>query len=136
MSAEKPEAERVDKWLWFARFGKTRAIAQKLVERGQVTLNGAKVKKVSSQVRVGDKVFVVLGTVKRSVTVLGLGEKRGPAEVAKLLYDEPAPKEKLTSETAALPLYKPMLIREKGAGRPTKKDRRALAKELGWDDEG
>ncbi len=133
MSTEKPAAERIDKWLWFARFGKTRAIAQKLVERGQVTLNGAKVKKVSASVRVGDKIVVVLGTVKRSVTILGLAERRGPADEAKLLYDEPASKEKLNSEHAALPLYKPMLIREKGAGRPTKKDRRALAKELGWD---
>jgi len=135
MSTEKPAAERIDKWLWFARFGKTRAIAQKLIERGQVTLNGAKVKKVSASVRVGDKIVVVLGTVKRSVTVLGLAERRGPADEARLLYDEPAPKEKLTSEHAALPLYKPMLIREKGAGRPTKKDRRSLAKELGWDDD-
>jgi ribosome-associated heat shock protein Hsp15 len=135
MTGDPVKAERIDKWLWFARFGKTRAIAQKLVERGQVSLNGAKVKKVSASVRVGDKVVVILGTVKRSVTVLGLGEKRGPAEEARLLYDEPLPKEKLASEHAALPLYKPMLLREKGAGRPTKKDRRDIARELGWDDD-
>jgi ribosome-associated heat shock protein Hsp15 len=135
MTGEPLRSERIDKWLWFARFGKTRAIAQKLVARGQVTLNGAKVRKVSTAVRVGDKVVVVLGTVKRSVTVLGLGEKRGPADEAKLLYDEPAPKEKLASEHAALPLYKPMLMREKGTGRPTKKDRRDIARELCWDDE-
>lgn len=132
---DKPAAERIDKWLWFARFGKTRAISQKLVERGQVTLNRAKVSKSSASVRVGDKVSVVLETVKRNVTVLALGERRGPPEEARLLYDEPAPREKLDSEKAALPLYKPMLIREKGAGRPTKKERRDISREFGWDDE-
>jgi ribosome-associated heat shock protein Hsp15 len=133
--SDKPAAERIDKWLWFARFGKTRAISQKLVERGQVTLNGAKVSKSSASVRVGDKISVVLETVKRHVTVLALGERRGPPEEARLLYDEPAPREKLNSENAALPLYKPMLIREKGAGRPTKKERRDISREFGWDDE-
>ena len=129
-------SERIDKWLWFARFGKTRAIAQKLVARGQVTLNGAKVKKTSSSVRIGDRITVVLGTVKRSITVLGLAERRGPAGEARLFYDEPVPVEKLSSENAALPLYKPMLTRERGAGRPTKKDRRDISKEMGgrWDE--
>ncbi len=135
MSSEKPACERIDKWLWYARFGKTRALAQKLIERGQVMLNDAKVKKTSASVRIGDRVVVVLGTIKRSVTVLELGERRGPAEEARLLYDEPVPKEKLNSENAALPLYKPMHVRERGAGRPTKKDRRDMAHEFGWDDE-
>lgn len=129
-------SERLDKWLWFARFGKTRAVAQKFIERGQVTINSNKISKVSAQVRVGDKVSVVLETVKRQVTVLALGERRGPAEEARLLYDEPAPKEKLGSEDAALPLYKPMLIREKGAGRPAKKDRRGMTRTFGWDEDG
>lgn len=135
MSTVKPASERIDKWLWFARFGKTRALAQKLIERGQVTLNGTKVQKPSASVRVGDFVSVVLGTVKRSVTVIELGTRRGPADEAQRLYHEPAPKEKLDSENAALPLYKPMLTRARGAGRPTKKDRRDIAREFGWDDE-
>ena len=136
-ASNKPAATRIDKWLSFARFGKTRAIAQKLIERGQVTINGAKVRKAGAAVRLGDNVAVILGTIKRSVTVRGLGEKRGPAEVARLLYDEAAPVEKLTSEDAALPLYKPFLVRARGSGRPTKKDRRSIAKELGgrWDEE-
>ncbi len=127
--------ERIDKWLWFARFGKTRGIAQKLIERGQVTLNGNKVAKAGAPVRVGDRITVVFETVKRQVTVLQLGDRRGPADEARLLYDEPEPREKLNSENAALPLYRPMLVREKGAGRPTKKERRALSQEFGWDDE-
>jgi len=137
VSAEKPAAERIDKWLWFARFGKTRAVAQKLIERGQVSINGVVVKKVSALVRKGDRIAVILETVKRNMTVRELGERRGPATEARLLYEEAAPKERLASEDAALPLYRPMLIREKGAGRPTKKDRRAIAKEFGgrWDEE-
>ena len=133
-----PALVRIDKWLWFARFGKTRSVAQKLIERGQVTINGAKVRKSGSPVRIGDQVAVVLGPVKRSVTVRDLGARRGSADEAKLLYDEPQPMEKLTSENAALPLYTPMLVRERGAGRPTKKDRRDLAKEFGdrWGEKG
>ncbi len=133
----KPAAVRIDKWLWFARFGKTRAVAQKLIERGQVTINGAKARKAGASVRVGDRIAVVLGTVKRSVVVCDLGERRGPAEAARRLYKEAVPVERLPSEEAALPLYKPMLIRPRGAGRPTKKDRRDIAKELGgrWDEE-
>ena len=122
----KPAAERIDKWLWFARFGKTRAVAQKLVTRGQVSINGRTVKKTSAAVRIGDKIGVILGAVKRNVTVCALGERRGPADEARRLYDEPAPLERLSSEHAALPVYKPMAIRDKGSGRPTKKDRRAI----------
>jgi ribosome-associated heat shock protein Hsp15 len=132
--APKP-TERIDKWLWFARFGKTRSVTQKLIERGQVTLNGNKVSKAGAPVRVGDHISVVFESVKRNVTVLQLGERRGPAEEARLLYDEPEPREKLNSENAALPLYRPMLMREKGAGRPTKKDRRDIGRTFGWDDE-
>ena len=137
VGAEKPDGLRIDKWLLFARFAKTRAIAQKLIERGRVAINGAKVRKAGALVRVGDSIVVVLGTIKRSVTVCGLGERRGPAEDARLLYNEAVPVEKLTSEDAALPLHKPMLVRARGAGRPTKKDRRSIAKELGgrWGEE-
>jgi len=129
------KAERIDKWLWYARFAKTRGLAQKLIERGQVTINGQKTAKASALVRAGDKVVVVLGPVQRKVTVKDTGERRGPAEEARLLYDEPEPVARLSSEDAALPLYKPMLIREKGAGRPTKKERRDIAQEFGWDDD-
>jgi ribosome-associated heat shock protein Hsp15 len=100
--------ERIDKWLWFARFGKTRAMAQKLIERGQVTLNGDTATKPSAAVRPGDRISIVLGTVRRHVIVRDIGERRGPAEEARTLYDESKPSEKLTSEEAAVPLYKPV----------------------------
>jgi ribosome-associated heat shock protein Hsp15 len=129
------KSERIDKWLWYARFAKTRGLAQKLIARGQVTINGQKAAKSSALVRAGDSVAVVQESVKRKLIVKDTGERRGPAEEARLLYDEPQPVERLVSEDAALPLYRPMLVREKGAGRPTKKDRRDLAQELGWNED-
>jgi ribosome-associated heat shock protein Hsp15 len=117
----------LDKWLWFARFCKTRALAQRLIERGQVTLNGAHIRKASALVRVADRLILTVGPLKRSIVVAALGVRRGPPAEARALYDEPNPPEKLPRDEAALPLRKPLLIRPKGAGRPTKKDRRAIA---------
>src|SRR5690606_24910347 len=98
---------RLDKWLWYARFAKTRALVQKLIERGSVTVNGAPVLKASTQVHVGDKIAVVLGPVRRTVTVRDTGERRGPAVEARALYEEPAPPERLSWEEAGLPLRPP-----------------------------
>jgi len=99
---------RIDKWLWFARFVKTRALAQKLIERDQVALNGAPVQKTSATVRAGDTLTVVVGHLRRTVVVRALGERRGPPAEARALYDEPAPPEALSWEEAALPLYRPV----------------------------
>lgn len=98
---------RLDKWLWQARFVKTRGLAQKLIERGQVRVNGAVAEKAGHAIRPGDKLAVVLGPVKRGVVVRGLGERRGPAEEARTLYEEPYGPERLSFEDAALPLYLP-----------------------------
>ncbi len=100
--------ERLDKWLWHARFVKTRGLAQKLIERGQVTVNGAVAAKAGHAVKPGDRLAVVLGPVKRHVVVCGLGERRGPAKEARSLYEEPKPAERLSAEEAALPLYRPI----------------------------
>ena len=117
---------RLDKWLCFARVCKTRAVAQKLIERGQVTLNGAKTRKASMAVRVNDKVVTVIGPVQRSLVVKDLGVRRGPATEARTLYDEPTPPQRLDRDARGLALHRPMFTRPKGAGRPTKKDRRAM----------
>lgn len=100
------EALRLDKWLWFARFAKTRGLVQKLIERGQVSVNGARVEKMSALVRPGDKVAVILGPVRRTVIVRDTGERRGPPTEARTLFDEPAPPERLSWEEAGLPLHK------------------------------
>jgi ribosome-associated heat shock protein Hsp15 len=99
---------RLDKWLWFARFCKSRALAQKLIERGQVKLNGGTVEKTSATVRPGDKLEMIFGPIKRRVVVLDLGERRGPAEEARALYEETAPPERLDALAAALPLRTPL----------------------------
>ncbi|MHB1204775.1 MAG: RNA-binding S4 domain-containing protein [Rhodospirillaceae bacterium] len=102
------DALRLDKWLWFARFCKSRALAQRMIDRGQVTLNGAAVEKTSTTVRPGDRLEIVLGPIKRRVRVRGLGERRGSAPEAQALYEETAPPERLHALEAALPLRTPL----------------------------
>lgn len=97
-------AIRLDKWLWFARFTKSRAEAQKLIERGQITLDGKIVGKVSTTAKIGAALVIVTGPVKHSVAVLALGTRRGPVAEAQGLYTRTAPRERLTWEDAALPL--------------------------------
>lgn len=132
MSADTPTATsiRLDKWLWFVRFCKSRALAQKLIERGQISINGQKAHKSSASVRVGDRLIAVLGPVKRTVVVKNIGARRGSASEAQALYDEPTPPERLHRDDQGVAAHKagPLLKREKGAGRPTKKDRRAIDK--------
>ncbi len=83
---------RVDKWLWFARFCKTRSQAQRLLEAGMITVNGKLVDK-SSAVAPGDEIIVPLGhgaeprSIRR-LRVIALGDKRGSASIARLLYEE------------------------------------------------
>jgi ribosome-associated heat shock protein Hsp15 len=82
---------RLDKWLWFARLAKTRSLAAKLCSNGLVTIGGAAVAKPGHLVRLGDVVTVEHGRAVRRVTVLALGNRRGPPAEARLLYAEPEP---------------------------------------------
>jgi ribosome-associated heat shock protein Hsp15 len=100
-------ALRLDKWLWFARFCKSRALAQRLIERGQVTLNGMVAEKTAAVVRSGDKLAVVIGATRRSVVVKDVTDHRGPAPEARALYEETAV-ERLAAVDAALPLRTPL----------------------------
>lgn len=109
---------RLDKWLWFARFVKTRGLAQDLCESGHVRLNGQSVSKASTPVKPGDELVLVLGPYRRFLRVLALGVRRGPAPEAQTLYEETAETERLTGFLSE--------FRPSGEGRPTKKDRRAL----------
>lgn len=104
---------RLDKWLWYARFGKTRGVVQKLIERGQVSLNGRVVDKMATAVHPGDVVAVVLGPVRRTVIVRDTGERRGPPSEARGLYDEPSPPERLSWEEAAPALHRAIPQRSK-----------------------
>jgi ribosome-associated heat shock protein Hsp15 len=79
---------RIDKWLWFARFCKSRSLAQQLIEGGEVSLNGRPVGKPGMAIKPGDEVVFPLGRGWRRVAVLALGTRRGPAPEARLLYEE------------------------------------------------
>lgn len=119
---------RIDKWLWFARFVKTRSLAQKLCESGHVKLNGTSVLKPSQTVKVGDELVMVLGPVRKSIRIAQLGARRGPAAEAQALYAETAPLERLQGPRALAGAE----VRTPGTGRPTKKDRRQIDKLKGF----
>jgi len=117
-----PAAEtlRIDKWLWHARFFKSRTTASKLCAGGRVRVNREVIAKAHHPVRAGDIITFPQGRTIRVVEVVALGARRGPAAEAQTLYNDltpPAPPRQATPRTAA---------RERGAGRPTKADRRAL----------
>jgi ribosome-associated heat shock protein Hsp15 len=115
---------RIDRWLWAARFYKTRGLATEAVASGRVHLNGERVKP-AKEVRPGDRVEVRIAHTTRTVVVNGLAEKRGPASVAATLYEETA-ESRAARERQAL---ERRLARPLGAdfgARPTKQDRRRL----------
>jgi ribosome-associated heat shock protein Hsp15 len=115
---------RIDKWLWAARFFKTRSIAQRACELGRIGCNGQPAKP-AREVHAGDLLQVKTEGGDFQVEVLGLSEMRGPAAVAQTLYRETEASRKLRLEAAAERKAMPHFeaVRE---GRPSKRDRRAL----------
>ena len=83
-----PDAIRLDKWLWQARFCKSRALAARLISDGAVRVNAVRVTKPATTVRVGDGLSFAQGGVVRAIRVRALGTRRGPAPEARLLYAE------------------------------------------------
>jgi ribosome-associated heat shock protein Hsp15 len=115
---------RIDKWLWAARFFKTRALASEAVEGGRVHVNGLRVKP-AKEVKPGDSLQIEAGEQRWTVIVRGINARRGPAPEARLMYEE-------TPESVAARI-KAMETRKIAAepatalhGRPTKRDRRQL----------
>ena len=121
---------RIDKWLWAARFYKTRSLATEEVHKGHVQVNGADVK-ASREVRVGDSIVLLQAKVPRTVTVLGVSEHRGSAPVAQQLYEETADSIKLREAVAERRRLSPEPAMSIEGGRPTKRDRRDLQKDWG-----
>ena len=118
------ETVRIDKWLWAARFFKTRSLATDAVAGGHVRINGERVKP-SKDVRPADVVEVRIGEVRWAVVVAGVAERRGPASVAATLYEETPDSLAARQRHAA----ERRLARPPGADlgpRPTKQDRRRL----------
>lgn len=122
------ERVRIDKWLWAARFFKTRSLAAKAVSGGHVHLNGNRVKP-ARPVQVGDELVIRRGEVEFTVQILALSDRRGPAKIARTLYEESA--ESIAAREAAREERR--LIRAaapRPQGRPDKRDRRRIRKFL------
>jgi ribosome-associated heat shock protein Hsp15 len=118
------DAVRLDRWLWAARFYKTRGLATDAVLGGHVHLNGVRVKP-AKDVRVGDVVQVRIGTLEWVVEVRGLSDRRGPAPAARALYEERAESREAREQHARERRLAKPLGADLGA-RPTKQDRRRL----------
>jgi len=125
---------RIDKWLWAARFYKTRTLASEEIARGRVAINGQDVKP-AREVKVGDTVSLRQGPVQRSVVVKGLSGVRGPAPVAQQLYEETPESIKAREEAAERRRLAPEPALTIEQGRPTKRGRRDLEDaQRGWGD--
>ncbi|MEX0840027.1 MAG: RNA-binding S4 domain-containing protein [Parvibaculum sp.] len=113
--------QRIDRWLWCARFSKSRSVASALVQSGRLRINGERISKASRNVRPGDVLTFPLGPHIRVIEIVSLGLRRGPASEAAALYRdlEPRPARESTNAPTKLPTG-----RLPGAGRPTKKERR------------
>jgi len=117
---------RVDKWLWAARFYKTRSLAAEATAGGKVQVNGDRVKR-AKPLQVGDEVRIRLGPYEHQVVVRELSDRRGPAADAARLYEE-KPESRAARETLALQLKTLHAAFVPERGRPTKKDRREIEK--------
>ena len=128
------ESIRIDKWLWAARFYKTRALAVQAIERGRVQMAGANVKP-ARELKVGDMVRVRQGDIEREVVVRALSAARGPAPVAQQLYEETAASQAEREQAAAARRLAPEPGETIAHGRPTKRDRRAMDEARGgWNE--
>ena len=115
---------RIDKWLWAARFYKTRGLSAEAIDGGKIEVNGERAKR-SRLVGSGDRIRIRIGPYEHLVTVLGVSEKRGSAPIAQTLYEEDPASRKAREEMAA---HVRAMNANTGyeSGRPTKKDRRDL----------
>lgn len=116
---------RLDKWLWAARFFKTRSMASEAIDAGHVHLNGAKVKPART-VKCGDMLRILAAHGEFDVQVLGVTDRRGPADTARLLYAETAESEAKRLRIAEDKTLAPRFDHPDVRGRPTKKWRRQL----------
>ena len=120
---------RIDKWLWAARFFKTRSLATDAVDRGRVRLDGDSIKPARA-VKLGDKLTIDNGSNAWEVLVTGISDHRGSATIAATMYEETALSiEKRENDQVARKLFREPALEIKG--RPTKRDRRAMGKATG-----
>ena len=128
---ENPAKVRLDKWLWAARFYKTRGLSADAIDAGKIEVNGERAKR-SRLVQAGDKIRIRIGPYEHVITVLGVSERRGSAPIAQALYAEDQESRKAREVMAAH-------VRSMNAntgyesGRPTKRDRREIGRLKGRD---
>lgn len=125
--------QRIDKWLWYARFIKTRTAAARLVTTGKVRVNKSRITKPGHALSVGDILTFTLNHNVRIVRVEAPGTRRGPAPEAQTLYHDLTPVPDATPEAAEKAASAGLADRPAGSGRPTKKQRRALDQWLDQD---
>jgi ribosome-associated heat shock protein Hsp15 len=124
---------RIDKWLWAARFYKTRALAAEALDLGRISLNG-QLAKPSREVKAGDQVALRRDAVTRTVIVRDVSTQRGPATVAQQLYEETADSLAAAERAAQQRRLQPEPAHALTEGRPTKRGRRDLDRlHHGWD---
>lgn len=123
---ETDDRVRLDKWLWAARFYKTRSLAAEAIAGGKVQVNGERVKR-AKPVQAGDEVRIRQGPYEHQILVLALSDRRGPATDAALLYQE-KPESRMAREAMALQLKSLHAAFVPERGRPTKKDRRDITR--------
>jgi ribosome-associated heat shock protein Hsp15 len=119
-----PDCVRLDKWLWAARFFKSRSLAAEAAQGGKVHIGGNRVKP-AREIRVGEQLSIRRGPYEWVITVKGLAERRGPAKEAMLLYEET--RESVANrEAARAQIEAEAALFSRPGGRPTKRDRREL----------
>lgn len=123
---ETDDRVRIDKWLWAARFYKTRSLAADAIAGGKVQVNGERVKR-ARPMQVGDEIRIRQGPYEHSIVVRELSDRRGPAVEAVRLYEE-KPESRAAREAMALQLKSLHAAFVPERGRPTKKDRREIEK--------
>ena len=121
---ENEDRTRIDKWLWAARFYKTRSLAADAIAGGKVQVNGERVKR-AKPLQIGDEVRIRQGPYEHQVVVRELSDRRGPAAQAAALYQE-KPESRAAREVLALQLKSLHAAFAPERGRPTKKDRREI----------
>jgi ribosome-associated heat shock protein Hsp15 len=126
------EKLRIDKWLWAARFYKTRSLAVEEIDRGRVRINDLEVKP-AREVKVGDTVALRQGSLVRTLLVRGISSQRGGAPAAQLLYEETAESLRLKAVAAEQRHLASDPASSLEHGRPTKRDRRSIDKAHGKD---
>lgn len=118
---EPADGRRLDQWLWYARFFKSRSMATRFCAEGRLRINAQTTLKAHHALKVGDVLTFVLGPRVRIVKVLALGRRRGPAPEAQSLYEDLSPPPPPRADADG-----PVAARDPGAGRPTKAERRAI----------